>query len=174
MFGDDRVVLAATDFSEASDDVVAYAADLAERLDRTLVILHAVEAPDLAGRPANPARPLDAPVRGASDAITAQAEAVLHARPGLDVCTGVIVGSPAEVIAAQARHAFVTVVGAGRDPTGPGAHLSEDILCPLIVVPSGSSAARRELVLSDHPGQPLSLGIGRPAFSVDGGPSPGY
>jgi nucleotide-binding universal stress UspA family protein len=147
MFGDDRVILAATDFSETSDAVVAYAARLAEQLDRTLMILHAVQAPD----PADQARPLAALVRNASNAITAQAEAVLQARPRLDVCTGVIVGSHAEVIATQARDAFVAVVGTGHHSTGASAHLSDRLPCPLVVVPSESSAARPELVASGRP-----------------------
>lgn len=151
MFGDDRVVLAATDFSEASDDVVAYAAQLAERLDRTLLILHAVEASVPAGQPADPAGPVTDLVRGASDAITAQAEAVLRSRPGLDVYTGVIVGSPTEVILTQAREAFVAVVGTGRDRTGPSGRLSKLMPCPLLVVPAESSAARREPALSGRP-----------------------
>ena len=40
-----RTILAVVDFSPVSDDVVTYASELAERLDKHLVILHVVHDP---------------------------------------------------------------------------------------------------------------------------------
>jgi len=40
-----RTILAAVDFSPESDDVMTYASELAERLDKHLVILHVVHDP---------------------------------------------------------------------------------------------------------------------------------
>lgn len=144
---DPGVVLVASGLSDHSHLPVSYAARLADRLGRALVITHAVEIPVPVGPNLISGPSLEQMLRSARERTAAQADAVLVARPRLDVRTAVAVGSPIEVVLAASADAFVTVMGAGRHRVDPPHRLLDRIACPVIVVPDAATTGEGPTVV---------------------------
>ena len=125
-------VVAATDFSPASDAAVRRAAQLAATHGAALCLLHAFEAPHSAA---------DAPSEVRTQQRLAEFAASLAAQTGIEVDVRFAVGPPAGVIAAYVgtRDGSLVVIGSRAEPTlaGLGSTALKVVrrpACPVLIV----------------------------------------
>lgn len=140
MQADTRVVVAASDLSERGVPVIAYAAGLADRLGRPLLIVHAIEVPPPRRSGVMAERSIERLLRAARRGLAAQAGAIVPGYPRLDVRTAVVIGRPDNVIVNAARDAFIAVVATDG---GRSSRLLTRMPCPVIAVPAGADAVHR-------------------------------
>ncbi|MEV6931806.1 universal stress protein [Dactylosporangium sp. NPDC051485] len=145
MDNNQRPVLVGVDDSLAAFGAVRWAADEAIRLGRPLQVIHAVEA--AAAEPGD--------LHAQRLALDAAAEARLW-QPGLRVAAATRWGDAAQVLAEQARHAALIVVG-GRSATrlpsllgSVGTHLAAHAACPVLVIHHAERWTGPESVLPTH------------------------
>lgn len=154
-----RTILAPTDFSQAGDDAVDYAADLAKRLDAKLVLLHVFDLPALVGTYHPQLRVpggVDAEEfrsMGDTAALKVEARAEKARAEGIEVEARIVEGTPVVEInkAAKALKADLIVMGThgrrGLDRWIIGsvaAAVMRHAVCPLITVPPQEKARDEE------------------------------
>lgn len=148
-----RTVLTPTDFSDTSEEAVAFAARLAARLGARLVVVHVVESPPPDAMP----RPDLAEAQERAGQELDRRAYKLQLRD-IQVETRVVVGTPVDeiVAAAERERADVLVLGThGRRGVSRAivGSVAEHVLrvapCPVVTVREGTTAARtvRDVVL---------------------------
>jgi nucleotide-binding universal stress UspA family protein len=148
-----ETILAPTDFSETAEWAVAYALDLARRLDASVHLVHVVAYPiEVGGWP----EAYGATFAGLREELKQDAELRLAKRAesitGIKVSTDVREGSPARAIVDAARDRKCDLIVMGTRGSGGFTHLllgsvAERVVrtapCPVLTVSSHDSKKRR-------------------------------
>lgn len=135
-----QTILCPVDFSEASEDAVRYAAELAEQLQAKLFLVHSFQLPVYAAQIGAPLAPADL-IEGLPQQLQQQLDELRDriAKPGLHVEGEVVEGVPYVKILEQAD-------AVGADLIVMGTHGRTGLAHLLI-----GSVAERVVRLSDHP-----------------------
>jgi universal stress protein A len=136
-------IMVPVDFSAHSDQALAYAETLADRLGTSLHLVHAVEVPVMWGTETY-AISLDALVIGLTEDATTRMEACRSAiPPSLTVTTDVRVGNPAATISQCAAESSADLIVMGTHGRGGLSHIfmgsvAERVMrtapCPVLTV----------------------------------------
>jgi nucleotide-binding universal stress UspA family protein len=139
-------ILVPTDFSTASDEALAYGKMLVDRLEASLLVLHVIEQPEIAGTwgaesyIAELPRIREAATRAAEDRLK---QIVTGAQGALQVSTEIVDGRAARTIVEVARQRHVDLIVMGTHGRSGVAHLllgsvTEKVLrtapCPVLAV----------------------------------------
>lgn len=141
-----KTILVPLDFSSSTKEVIETATTLARALDASLVLLHAWQAPAIAGDPLLAAAEIAAVQRSAEEFGHAQLERTCAqlAKQGLTVKPDLRTGLPSAVILEQARilSADLVVMGSHGHTAlydlllGGTAHaVLKNSPCPVVIVP---------------------------------------
>lgn len=119
-----RNILCPVDFSEASDDAVRYAAELAEQLQAKLFLLHSFQLPVYAAQVGAPLAPTDL-IEGLPQQLQQQLDELRDriATPGLQIEGEVVEGVPYVKILEQAEAVDADLIVMGTHGRTGLAHL---------------------------------------------------